>query len=149
MYKRVLVALDGSERSGAAVAQAESVTDKVDGEITVVHVREMASSRVSGPVHLDEAARDRVVHEGAETLRAHGYTVREQTHATYKRPSSVILQVAKLSNADLIVTGPDRHHSLIGAAVGSTPHALLHRAACPVLVAADRQRKTTSVPIAA
>ena len=106
MYKRVLVALDGSERSGAAVAQAESVTDKVDGEITVVHVREMASSRVSGPVHLDEAARDRVVHEGAETLRAHGYTVREQTHATYKRPV-----VSDPSGRQAEQRRPDRHRT--------------------------------------
>jgi len=144
MFKKVVVALDGSERSNAALEQVESVADRADGVITVVHVRELWGGRGAGPVHLDEPNRIRVVHESAEALRAHGFKVNEETHTTYRRPAGVILQVARQANADVIVTGLAKHRSLIGAAVGSTPHALVHRANCPVLVAPSAPAKRRS-----
>lgn len=142
MFNTILVALDGSERSNAAIRLAESVATGPSARFVVVHVRELLAGRGARPRHLDEEARAATVHEQAEILRSHGFEVTERTYSTFKRPAELIVRVARRSHADLIVTGLAEHRSLLGAAfTAATPYALVHRAPCPVLVAADVARE--------
>ena len=138
MFKTILVALDGSERSTAAISLAESAASGPGATFVVVHVRELLAGRGAGPWHLDEEARAATVHEQAAILRSHRFEVTERTYSTFKRPAELIVRVARRSHADLIVTGLAQHRSLLGAAfTAATPYALVHRAPCPVLVAPD------------
>jgi nucleotide-binding universal stress UspA family protein len=138
MFKTIVVALDGSERSSAAVSLAESAAGGPGTTFMVVHIRELMAGRGAWPRHLDEMARAATVHAQAELLRSHGFDVTERTYSTFKRPAELIVRVAQRSHADLIVTGLDEHRSLLGAAfTAATPFALVQRAPCPVLVAPD------------
>jgi nucleotide-binding universal stress UspA family protein len=142
MFKTILVALDGSERSNGAIRLAESAASGPSAKFVVVHVRELLAGRGAGPRHLDEEARAATVHEQAEILRSHGFEVTERMYSTFKRPAELIVRVARRSHADLIVTGLAQHRSLLGAAfTAATPYALVHRAPCPVLVAPDVARE--------
>jgi nucleotide-binding universal stress UspA family protein len=138
MFKTILVALDGSERSRAAISLAESAAGGPTTKFVVVHVRELQAGRGAWPRHLDEEARAATVHEQAEAVRSHGFEVTERTYSTFKRPAELIVRLARRLHADLIVTGLAEHRSLLGAAfTAATPYALVHRAPCPVLVAPD------------
>ena len=67
----------------------------------------------------------------ASKLTALGY--RAKGTAVQGSPASEILKAAATEHADLIVMG-SRHRGLSRAMLGSTSHAVLHRATCPVLI---------------
>lgn len=70
--------------------------------------------------------------EIASRLTAVGY--RAKGTVVQGAPASEILNAAATEHADLIVMG-SRHRALSRAMLGSTSHAVLHRTACPVLIA--------------
>lgn len=149
MFKTILLALDGSERSADPVRYAAGLADEADGRVVVVHVRELHAGRGAGPVHLHEPELAAAVHRQAEQLRSHGLTVEEHAYSTFKNPAEVIVRAADRFGANVIVTGGSEHRTLLGAVIGSTPQALLHRAPCPVLVAPDRAGARLREPVAA
>ena len=145
MFKTIVVALDGSEHSMAAISTAEGVADRGETEFVIVHVRQLTGGRGAGPVHLDEAQRAAAVHDSAELLRTRGFKVTEHAYSTFKRPADLILRVAKRHSADLVVTGLGKHYSLLGAAITATPYAVVHHAPCPVLVVRESIRPAQAV----
>jgi nucleotide-binding universal stress UspA family protein len=135
MFKKIVIALDGSRRCDAAV-DAVIAQAGPGCRVVAVHVRTHAAEP-----HLAD-----VVREQTERIRAAGLPVEVAGSTTVMGDeANVIARVARRNQADVIVTATRGHAPLAGLLEGSVSQRLLHLADCPVLVIphmdeADSQR---------
>jgi nucleotide-binding universal stress UspA family protein len=146
-FARIVCAVDFSPASTRALGLALSMADDHGAELTLLHVVDaLADDELDGAVpaavraridDLTRAARERLhaAVPGEMTLggnRARG-SLREVVR--YGRAAQVIPIEAGERHADLIVMGAQGHRGLGLLGIGSTTHAVVCRAACPVLTA--------------
>jgi nucleotide-binding universal stress UspA family protein len=131
MFTKILLAVDGSEHSVRAAEAAAGIAKGADASIEVIHVHEVGLfAPLESPREADELV-DGVVQE----LLANG--VKAAGDVVVARTGSIvpaILDVAKVTEADLIVMGTRGLSDFSGLLVGSVAHKLIHHAGCPVLV---------------
>ncbi|WP_297798373.1 universal stress protein [uncultured Marinobacter sp.] len=145
MFKRILVAVDGSKSSFKAMDKAIALQKLTEAEIYLLcvykhHSLFEASLSIGRPEGMDipdkvlsEYARDVVNHAKEHAIELGAVKVRGFVKAG--RPSSVIVKFAKEKEADLIVVGSRGTHSdKDGMLLGSVSHRVASRAKCPVLV---------------
>jgi nucleotide-binding universal stress UspA family protein len=131
MFERVLIALDGSERSEAAIPAAKALAEQSGGSIVVAHVDERTVAKGDlPPVHPDEVELLEKVKAQAESI---GATI-ESDSVVLGGPALKIAEIAERVGADVIVVGSRGESALKGVVLGSVAHRLLHVAPCPVLV---------------
>ena len=118
---RVLVAIDGSDGSNAAVEEALALAPGLEAAVTFVYVRKSPPPRLGSPFY-----------EGA-------------LHADLERARSVVeaametaAQVGTEADGEIIVVGSRGFGALAGALLGSVSHAVVQHANRPVLVAKQR-----------
>lgn len=159
---KVLLAVDGSQHSEAAVTLAAGIAWPAG---TMVHVLAVAPERwsllglslqaqrvveetLAKAQQVQRAAAGRIAAQAAEGLQARGLTVEPEVHEG--RPSEVILVRAAELLTDLIVIGARGLSAPDEFQLGSTAHKLAHYAACSVLVARPLKRtQPLSVVLAA
>jgi nucleotide-binding universal stress UspA family protein len=135
MFKTIVLAVDGSESSDRAVEHATALARDQGSTVRVVHVIEIAVGRGGGPVHLDEAALKAKFEQQTRELVEAGVDAELELHSAIAGgPAHVIAEVARRSNADLIITGSRGHTAVAGILLGSVTHRLLHVSHCPLLV---------------
>jgi nucleotide-binding universal stress UspA family protein len=135
MFKTIVLAVDGSESSDRAVEHATMLARDQGSAVRVVHVIEIAMGRGGGPVHLDEAALKATFEQQTRELVEAGVDAELELHSAIAGgPAHVIAEVARRSNADLIITGSRGHTAVAGILLGSVTHRLLHVTHCPLLV---------------
>jgi nucleotide-binding universal stress UspA family protein len=135
MFKTIVLAVDGSESSDRAVEHATMLARDQGSTVRVVHVIEIAVGRGGGPVHLDEAALKAKFEQQTRELVEAGVDAELELHSAIAGgPAHVIAEVARRSNADLIITGSRGHTAVAGILLGSVTHRLLHVSHCPLLV---------------
>jgi nucleotide-binding universal stress UspA family protein len=134
MFETVVLALDGSPESLAAVPYARDLAGE-HGSIKAVHVREILLGRGGGQparVNEDEIAAD--VRRTVDQLKAAGADVTlEVATAAAGGPAHVIAEIARRDSADAIVVGTRGRGQVAGLLLGSVTQRLLHLAHCPVL----------------
>jgi nucleotide-binding universal stress UspA family protein len=135
MFKNIVLALDGSPESLAAVPYARELVQREGGSIEAIHVRELLMGRAGGQTlnaNEDEvtASVQRVVDELAQADVS--VTLNVATAAA-GGPAHVIADLARRSNADLIVMGTRGRGQVAGLLLGSVTQRLLHLAHCPVM----------------
>jgi len=151
MYKKILVAFDGSEASKHALDHAVSIAEKNHAELHIVSV----VPRVMMPVFPDEgfgaapvtAAQDmsdyqermKAVYgkslEEAETdIKNHYPDLKVETTLMEGRPSATIVDEAENNDMDLIVIGSRGLGGLTGLILGSTSRRIVESCTKPVLV---------------
>ena len=136
--RHMVLAVEGPEEADAAVRSLERRPFKDPGEITVLSVIPYAHPAwpvgavipepwqkevLMGATHFAEAV--------ASKLTAIGY--RAKGIAAQGSSAAEILKTAATEHADLLMMG-SRHRGLSRAMMGSTSHAVLHRAACPIFI---------------
>ena len=146
MFKRILVAVDGSKTSLKAMEKAIEL-QKLDPEAEIYilcvykhHSLFEASLSIGRPVEMDipdavlsEYAKEVVNH--AKELATSLGAVKVRGFVKGGRPSKVIVKFAKDKEADLIVVGTSGTHSgKDGILLGSVSHRVASQAKCPVLV---------------
>jgi nucleotide-binding universal stress UspA family protein len=139
-FARVVCAVDFSPASTRALGLALSVAHDHGAELTVLHVVEaLAEDELEGALppavraHVDEltrTARQRL--HAAVPREAHARCALREV-VRYGRASHAIPLEAGERAADLIVLGAHGHRGLGLLGIGSTTHAVVCRAACPVL----------------
>lgn len=151
MFEKILVPLDGSQQSLKALDVAVQIAAKFGGKVTLIHVYSVAgltsmmpepSATIGVPVmsysdvsKLAEAARDagkKVLDEGKKLVRASGVevdTLLEEGHPVHE-----IVRVVAEGGFGLIVMGARGVSHIREILLGSVSDAILHHAACPVLV---------------
>lgn len=142
MYKRILLAYDGSQSGQKALLDCQDLAQWSQAELTLVAVLPLHLGLVSieGGVYdnslmeREKIAMQGVLDEGLRRLQAAGH----EAHGTLLMGETVdqITEYAKKISADLIVVG---HRHLEGWAArwwkGSVSKALIAQSPCSVLVA--------------
>ena len=150
MFKKILVAYDGSEGSKIAVSKAAEVAAKFGAEVTLLTVggplMGTGTAGVKVP-QMNEQEYERLADEGIALLARHNIAAQKQVR--WVDPADVILHEARAGNYDLIVMGHRGISSSIrrdAGMLGSVAIKVLNRAACSVLVARPGDLKQSEVP---
>jgi nucleotide-binding universal stress UspA family protein len=133
--RKILVPMDGSPASIAALEEALSLADDLDAAIDVIHVdapdRFEHGSTTAAEPHAQVVARREMEDalKAAETLAGKRLTRRTVSG----EPIHTIVDVAAMEGADLIVMGTHGRVGRLHALVGSVAEGVLRNAPCPVL----------------
>ena len=151
MYKKILVAFDGSEASKHALDHAVNIAEPYGAEIVVLSV----VPRVMMPVFPDEgfgaapitAAQDMSeyqskmkgiynmsLEDAKKDINEHFPDLKVTTKLMEGRPSSTIVSEADVEEADLIVIGSRGIGGITGWILGSTSRNVVESCTKPILV---------------
>ncbi|MBW8383437.1 MAG: universal stress protein [Youngiibacter sp.] len=139
MFKKILVATDGSEYSRHALAAALEIAKQFGSEVELIHVimrhPNMIASEVTVGIDMTsmeyEALSKTVLEDTMKGIEAGG--VKIETKIMHGYPSKVVIEEAN-KGADLIVMGTKGHGPWAGAIMGSVTQRVVSNAPCPVLV---------------
>ena len=146
MYKRILLAYDGSQSGQKALLECREVAAVANAELYLIAVSPPAAALIGGEGYVYDAraeeeernAFQRVLDDGISQLRGEGRNV-VKGEVVVGQPVDEITQYAKRMQADLIVVG---HRHLDSWAArwwrGSISKTLIEHAPCSVLVAITR-----------
>lgn len=139
MSQRVLVPVDGSERSEAALEYA--LEEFPDAEITAFHVFEAGGGDLAtfasmtgdlpGETELEERA-DEILEDAERTARDRGATIR--TERARGRPDRTIVARADEGDFDQVVIGSHGRDGVTRVLFGSVAEKVVRRAPVPVTV---------------
>lgn len=137
-FKVILLAVDKSEQSDAAVSAARDLATLGGGSVHLLHVRErdVVRGKCGGAWDLEtQEEAEALLAREADALRSAGVTVTlHVVRAPHENTAQVIVDVAETTAADVIVMGT-RGLSAFGALMlGSTAYKVLHSTKRPVLV---------------
>ncbi len=151
MYKKILVAFDGSEASKHAMDHAVNFADSFSSELVILSV----VPRVMMPVFPDEgfgaapitAAQDmgeyqdkmkeiynKSLEEAKKDINDHFPDMKIEIKLLEGRPSSTIVSAAEEYDADLIVIGSRGIGGITGWILGSTSRNVVESCTKPILV---------------
>jgi nucleotide-binding universal stress UspA family protein len=135
MFKKILVAQDGSDGSARVLPLAVAMAEDAGGEIVIAHVDEQTTGKGGGSLNaLDGDLREQLKTRASE-LTANGVaTSFESRSIMVGGPAHVLAEIADSVDADLIVAGTRGHSPLSGLVLGSVAQRLLHVAHQPVLL---------------
>ena len=137
MFRRILVANDGSDGGFKAFAAGLELAQRDGAElhmITVEDLRNVHAATESAREEGDASPRSRPVIERAKLLaRFKGLELHE--HLVRGHPVPTITEFARTHDFDLLVIGFMGHAALYNRLVGSTTHRVVRLSPCPVLVA--------------
>ena len=139
MFKRILVAYDGSEGARSALRRGIELAKALGAELYTISVEEhlphyaasisevkAAKEQIDEYFHtLTKQARDQAALTGVELE-----TVIKQGHEV-----KTIVTMAKEGRFDLLIIGYHGHSRIFERAMGSTAQSIVRLAPCPVLVA--------------
>jgi nucleotide-binding universal stress UspA family protein len=145
--ERIVVGVDGSDGSAAALRWAIGIAKRLDAEIVAVHVLELPYP-VAAPIAGGALMGIGTQASFEQSLREE---VKELFHSTWCAPlfesgvryrevfgdgraGPTLLQAAERERADLIVTGRRGLGSVTELLAGSVSQYLIHRARTPVVV---------------
>jgi len=143
MYKKILVAVDGSPHADRALADAIDLARATDGALTVITVApDPAALALSpgfgvAPVDYGQLLHDleREYHELLEREKAKiPAEVESQARLVSGRPAPAILDELRSGGYDLMVMGSRGRGGLRSLMLGSVSQAVLHASRVPVLV---------------
>jgi nucleotide-binding universal stress UspA family protein len=151
MYKKILVAFDGSEPSKHALDHAVGIAEKWDAELLILSV----VPRVMMPVFPDEgfgaapitSAQDMSdyqdkmkeiytgsLHEAENDVREAYPNLKVTTVLMEGRPSATIVEEAENTNSDLIIIGSRGLGGITGWILGGTSRRVVESCTKPILV---------------
>ncbi|HEX6349145.1 MAG TPA: universal stress protein [Candidatus Dormibacteraeota bacterium] len=132
---RILVAVDLSPESSAALAAAERLAPSLGAHVLVAHIAGTYRDRGESTYwEALQATRDHV-RSAAQRLRLLGVSAEWTLEAAAMSVPRRIASLADDWEADLLVLGSRRHRDLAASVVGSVVHGLCHVTTRPVLVA--------------
>jgi nucleotide-binding universal stress UspA family protein len=142
MYQHILIATDGSELAGHAVAAGLELARRLKAQVTAVTVTEPWSAMVTGEPALvfpiddyEKAAAEnaqRILSDVSKAAKAAG--VECATAHIYDFPAEGIVETATTRGCDLIVVASHGRRGLSKLILGSQTARVLTLATMPVLV---------------
>ncbi|WAZ23893.1 universal stress protein [Streptomyces cinnabarinus] len=144
MGNLVVVGVDGSSSSLAAVDEAVREARRRRGELRVVHAFSWPVRPMYAP--LDPSPLNHLAHEAAQRARSLAPDV-EVTEAVVTGDTVAVLE-AESRAGDLLVVGPRGMGGFIGMLLGSTAASLAAHSQCPVMVVREEPADTGPVVVA-
>jgi nucleotide-binding universal stress UspA family protein len=145
--KEIMVAIDGSDGSRAAIDEAVELAGPLEAHITFVTVRKTPPPLLGTPNYECRLARDLGMARAAVDAalkRAREAGIEASGEVLEGGAIDELLSFADNRGADLIVMGSRGHGALAGALLGSVSSGVVQHANVPVLVAKQvpqRQRQ--------
>jgi len=143
MYKHILIATDGSELAGKAVAAGFALARALNAQVTAVTVTEPWTTLVSGEATIVFPVEDyeRSANENAARILAGVSALARKAdiscatvHAKDQYPADGILDTAKKGGCDLIVMASHGRRGLGRLHLGSQAVNVLTHSSLPVLI---------------
>ena len=153
MYRRILVAVDGSKASGLALRQAIQLAKEQQARLRVVHVVDELLLNVETPRELKEywgAVRkggERVLEQASAHAAKAGIDSETKLleirtmGGLVRRIADVVVNEAERWRADLIVIGTHGRRALRRLLLGSVAEGVIRMSAAPVLLVRGPRRK--------
>ncbi|MBP2076835.1 universal stress protein [Oceanobacillus polygoni] len=136
MFKRILLAVDGSEHSIRAVKYAIELVKKFDGVIEAVYVVDENTAKKDVLYATNkfeiEAKRKEKIKPIRELLDQSDVVF--GTHVLHGEPGPRIVEFAEEREVDCVVIGSRGLNQVQSFLLGSVSHKVAKRAACPVLI---------------
>jgi len=143
MFRRILVAVDGSDHASRALEVALELAARCEAQLVLFHAVELHPMRADLERMVDEAARqiyervglelaEAVLDRAEEKVRAAGLQAERRT-ATGSAAQAIV-DAAERGKVDLIVVGTRGLTGVHGLALGSVAHKVTSMAGCPVMV---------------
>ena len=136
MYDKILMAVDSSDITERVISAARELASLSDGEVWVLHLREMEVMYRGGYALLesDEEARS-IAEHAAQALHDSGVKAHYEVRNTlYGQAGREIVAAAHDHDAGIIVMGSRGRSDLTGLVLGSAAHKVIHFSDRPVLV---------------
>jgi nucleotide-binding universal stress UspA family protein len=141
---RIIVGVDGSPTAQAALQFAASEAQLRGWPVAIVAawsnppMAAMPPTMGSSSMQLEaiEGAAKAIASEALGELRSFAPGVEATASTAMGEPADVLVAAAKAD--DLLVLGSRGHSEVVSLLLGSTTHACLHRAPCPVVVVPHR-----------
>lgn len=148
MYRRILVATDGSRASSLAIAHAVALSSALSAELLVLHVVDMGLLPLGPEVAIDTHHLAAARRTEGETLLAAGLEEARaaksraigrlvETDAPGQRVDGRIVEEASAWPADLIVLGTHGRRGPERLILGSVAEGVARRSEVPVLMVRD------------
>ena len=137
MFKKILIANDGSEGAARALSAAISLAKQHGADLHMISVEEMPRF----PASVDEVVEEKldanhryesVVTRAAAQAKAQGITL--ETHILPGHAVATIVEFVVREHFDLLVVGYMGHTALYNRLIGGTTDRLVEHAPCNVLV---------------
>lgn len=136
MFKHVLVAIDGSVYSKAALPAAIEVTQKFGADLFVLHVAEHDRGRTVVYSVESPAEATAIVADAVKIARDAGLSAKgELRDVAVGHVAKAIVETADANDIDLIVMGSRGLSAVQGLLLGSVTHKVMQLAYVSVLVA--------------
>ena len=137
MFKKILLAYDGSEGSKLAFEKAAELAKLGEAEIHILAVGRIPeyAETVSEVEEAKEQASNfysKIIDEAIRNLSQRGLAA--ISHTEFGKPGDVILRIAEDLKADLVVLGTNLHSALRRRFLGATVDKVVDHAHCSVLV---------------
>jgi nucleotide-binding universal stress UspA family protein len=135
VFERILLAVDGSAKSEMTILIALDLAGRYSSAVTVVHVREYERYEGSDvdmgpPIPAEELVNEVLVRFRDDGIEAHGEIRRVSSGDTPEQ----IVEVAKATEADLIVLGSRGMSEWKSLLLGGVANKVVQHATCPVLL---------------
>jgi nucleotide-binding universal stress UspA family protein len=137
MFKRILIAYDGSEHARKAAKVAGELANKMHADLWVVIAYDPLPGYLGKPNMQDaiDARLDVVQEETAGAIKAIGTIKGKLTKEIIEGPATdAILNVAEVREIELIIMGSRGLGRLEGLLIGSHSQKVVSHAKCPVLL---------------
>lgn len=144
MFKKILIPVDGSEKSLEALKFAVNLQNAFDSELLILTVfrhhslleASMSMVRPEEPEVMDDIMREHAttVAEGCKKSAQEFGSTQVRAFVKNGPPARTIVGFAKNKEVDLIVLGSRGHGDLEGFLLGSVSHKVTSLAKCPVMV---------------
>lgn len=143
MYKKILIATDGSEAARSALEQALLLASEQRAEVHVIHVYEpLHHAAMPGMAELPRFLREeeeQALEHAAERARALGVKATTATvDSAGRRPEEAIVSEAVATGADLIAMGTHGRRGMKRMLLGSVAEGVARSATVPVLLIRER-----------
>ena len=145
MFRRILLATDGSPDAEQALLYARDIALRDGAQVIVVHAFEPVPSFLGHPWQEKVIARH--VYAGQEVADSAAQNLQEASidlvvEVLEGPPADAILRVADVRECDLIVMGSRGHGTLASLLLGSVSHRVLAHARVPVMIVRVQGEKT-------
>jgi nucleotide-binding universal stress UspA family protein len=145
VFKKILLATDGSPDAGQALNYACDLALRDNARVFVVHAFEPVPTYLGHPAEgrvlsRHVAAGEEVANDAAAKLQEAG--VDAVVEVLEGPAADAILNVAGVRECDLIVMGSRGHGTLASLLLGSVSHRVLAHARVPVMIVKAQEEKT-------
>lgn len=142
LFKKILIATDGSEKNKSAIEEAVKIARACGSTVYAVYVIDESLMKSSIEVPIAENLYRRIREEGEKAVnwvKETAQGVNLETFILSGRPARAITEFAEQKDIDLIVVGTQGKSGIERFLLGSVADEVIRTADCPVLTIRSRK----------